>query len=64
MTTVFLLVSILLALALVCAPVAFDLMVLMKLVQWIRPPSITIGSVQTMSGSTGSGVRRLDSDLF
>lgn len=40
MTTVFLFVSIVLALAL-----------------WIRPPSITIGSVQTMSGSTGSGIQ-------
>ncbi|KAF8798184.1 hypothetical protein BYT27DRAFT_7124302 [Phlegmacium glaucopus] len=40
MTTVFLLVSIVLALAL-----------------WIRPPSITIGSVQTMLGPTGNAIQ-------
>jgi len=40
MTTVFLIVSIVLALAL-----------------WVRPPSITIGSVQTMTGTTGSVVQ-------
>ena len=31
---------------------------LMMLMQWIRPPSITVGSVQPLSGSSGSAVRQ------
>ena len=55
MTTLFLIVSIVLALALVGASVFLVHGFLMMLVQFIRPPSITIGSVQPL---TGSGVRQ------